>query len=61
MEQKLAETNNQTKTLDNKSANVTEILDNLKPSKLNKNNILISSEDVQKLKNYTEDKILPKL
>ena len=54
-EQKLTEANNQTKTLDNKSANVTEILDNLKPSKLNKNNMLISSEDVQKLKNYTED------
>ena len=54
-EQKLTEANNQTKTLDNKSANITEILDNLKPSKLNKNNMLISNEDVQKLKNYTED------
>ena len=54
-EQKLTEANNQTKTLDNKSANITEILDSLKPSKLNKNNMLISSEDVQKLKNYTED------
>lgn len=54
-EQKLTEANNKTKTLDNKSANITVILDNLKPSKLNKNNMLISSEDVQKLKNYTED------
>ena len=54
-EQKLTEANNQTKTLDNKSANITEILDNLKPSKLNKNNMLISNEDVHKLKNYTED------
>ena len=54
-EQKLTQANNQTKTLDNKSANITEILDNLKPSKLNKNNMLISNEDVQKLKNYTED------
>ena len=54
-EQKLTEANNQTKTLDNKSANITEILDKLKPSKLNKNNMLISNEDVQKLKNYTED------
>ena len=54
-EQKLAEANNKTKIPDNKSANITEILDNLKPSKLNKNNMLISSEDVQKLKNYTED------
>ena len=54
-EQKLNEANNQTKTLDNKSANITEILDNLKSSKLNKNNMLISIEDVQKFKNYTED------
>ncbi|MFR7635158.1 MAG: plasmid recombination protein [Lachnospirales bacterium] len=54
-EQKLTETNNQTKTLDNKSANIIVILDNLKPSKLNKNNMLISSEDAQKLKNYIED------
>ena len=54
-EQKLTEANNQTKTLDNKSADITKILDNLKPSKLNKNNMLISIEDVQKLKNYTED------
>ena len=54
-EQKLAEANNKTKIPDNKSTNITEILDNLKPSKLNKNNMLISSEDVQKLKNYTED------
>ncbi len=54
-EQKLTEANNQTKTLDNKSADITKILDNLKPSKLNKNNMLISIEDVHKLKNYTED------
>ena len=54
-EQKLTEANNQTKTLDNKSNDVTQILDNLKPTKLNKNNMVISNEDVQKLKNYTED------
>ena len=54
-EQKLTEANKQTKTLDNKSANIIEILDNLKSSKLNKNNMLISSEDVQKSKNYTKD------
>ena len=54
-EQKLTEAKNQTKTLDNNSADITEILDNLKPSKLNKNNMIISNEDVQKLKNYTED------
>ena len=54
-EQKLTEANKQTKILDNKSANIIEILDNLKSSKLNKNNMLISSEDVQKSKNYTKD------
>ena len=54
-EQKLTEANKQTKKLDNKSAKITKILDNLKSSKLNKNNMIISSEDVQKLKNYTED------
>ncbi len=54
-EQKLEKANNQTKKLDNKSANITEILDNLKSSKLNKNNMIISNEDVQKLKNYIED------
>ena len=45
----------QTKKFDDKSNNVNQILDNLKSSKLNKNNIIISNEDVQKLKNYTED------
>ena len=32
-----------------------EILDNLKSTLINKNNMVISSEDVQKLKNYTRD------
>ena len=54
-EQKLFEANNQTKKLDNTSKDINEILDNLKPAKLNKNNMLISSEDVQKLKKYTKD------
>ena len=40
-EQKLTEANNQTKKLDDKSNNVNQILDNLKPSKLNKNNICL--------------------
>ena len=31
------------------------ILNNLKPTKLNKNNMVISNEDVQKIKNYTKD------
>ena len=54
-EQKLAKANNQTKQLDNYSKDVNEILDNLKPTKLNKNNMVISNEDVQKIKNYTND------
>ena len=54
-EQKLEKANNQTKKLDNTSTDITEILGNLKPTKLNKNNMLISNEDVQKIKNYTKD------
>ena len=54
-EQKLAKANNQTKQLDNTTTNINEILDNLKPTKLNKNNMVISNEDVQKIKNYTND------
>ena len=54
-EQKLEKANNQTKKLDNTSTDITEILDNLKPTKLNKNNMFISNEDVQKIKNYTKD------
>ena len=54
-EQKLVKANNQTKQLDNYSKDVNAILDNLKPTKLNKNNMVISNEDVQKLKNYIED------
>ena len=54
-EQKLAETNKQTETLDNSTDDINKILDNLKPSKLNKNNMVISNEDVQKIKNYTKD------
>ena len=50
--QKLAEANKQTKTLDNESNNIKEILTNLKPSKLNKNNMLISNENIEKTLNY---------
>ena len=54
-EQKLAKANKQTKILDNESTNINEILDNLKPTLMNKNNMVISSEDVQQLKSYTND------
>ena len=54
-EQKLEKTNNQTKELDNTSKDINEILNNLKPTLMNKNNMVISNEDVQKTKKYTED------
>ena len=53
-EEKLQEANNQTRIIDNASNDLTTILDNLKPSKLNRNNMLISSENVEIIKNYTE-------
>ena len=53
--EKLAEANNQTEKLDNSSKDINSILDKLKPSKLNKNNNLISNEDVEKIKNFTKD------
>ena len=52
---KLAEANNQTEKLDNSSKDINAILDKLKPSKLNKNNNLISNEDIEKIKNFTKD------
>ena len=54
-EQKLEKANTQTKKLDNTSNDINTILDNLKPTLMNKSNMVISSEDVQKIKNYTED------
>lgn len=53
-EQKLSQANNQIKKLDNTSKDINEILDNLKPTKLNKNNMVISNENIQKIKNYTK-------
>lgn len=54
-EQKLVKANNQTKQIDNTSKDINIILDNLKPTLMNKNNMIISSEDVKKIKNYTKD------
>ena len=54
-EQKLEKANKQTKKLDTDSANINEILDNLKPTLINKNNMVISSDDVQKIKKFTKD------
>ena len=46
-EQKLAKANEQTEKLDNSSKDINKILDNLKPTLINKNNMVISCEDVQ--------------
>ncbi len=54
-EQKLEKANIQTRELDNSSKDINEIINNLKPTLMNKNNMIISNEDVQKIKNYTED------
>ena len=54
-EQKLEKANAKTKQLDDTSKDIDNILDSLKPTKLNKNNMAISNEDAQKLKNYTKD------
>ena len=54
-EQKLAEANKQTNKIDNTTKNINQILDNLKPTKFNKNNMVISNEDVEKIKNFTKD------
>ena len=54
-EQKLAKANEQTEKLDNAGKNINRILDNLKPTLMNKNNMVISSEDVQEIKKYTKD------
>ena len=54
-EQKLSQANTQTKKLDNTSKDITVILDNLKPTKLNKNNMVISLENVDRIKKFTDD------
>ncbi|MBQ9298601.1 MAG: plasmid recombination protein [Clostridia bacterium] len=54
-EQKLAEANKQTKKLENTSKDINEILDNLKPTMMNKNNMVISSEEVGKIKEFTNN------
>ena len=54
-ENKLAEANKQTNKLDNTTKDINRILDNLKPAKFNKNNMVISNEDVEKIKNFTKD------
>lgn len=50
----LKELNNKTDELQNKSSEINEIIDNLKPTIMNKNNYSISNEDVDKIKKYIE-------
>ena len=54
-EQKLAKANEQTEKLDNESKDINKILDNLKPTLMNKNNMVISSENIQEIKKFTKD------
>ena len=54
-EKKLDKANIQTHKLDNTTKDINQILDNLKPAKFNKNNMVISNEDIEKIKNFTKD------
>lgn len=49
---RLNELNDKADILQNKSNQITEIIDNLKPSKLNKNNFTISNKEVEEIKDY---------
>ncbi len=50
----LKELNNKTDELQNQSNEINNIIDNLKPTLMNKNNYSISNEDVNKIKKYIE-------
>ena len=50
----LKELNNKANELQNKSNEINDIIDNLKPTIMNKNNYSISSEEVNKIKKYIE-------
>ena len=52
---KLENANKQTKKLDNISKDISKILDNLKSPLLDKNNKLISNENIENIKNYIEN------
>ena len=54
-QKKLEKANDQTKALDSESDVIREIIDSLKPSRLNKDNMIISSENAEKIKNYTKN------
>ena len=52
---KLENANKKTKKIDNTSRDVVKILDNLKSPLLDKNNKLISNENIENIKNYIEN------
>ena len=52
---KLENANKQTEKLDNTSKDISKILDNLKSPLLDKNNKLISNENIENIKNYIEN------
>ena len=54
-EKKLDKANKQTNKLDNTTKDINQILNNLKPAKFNKNNMVISNEDIDKIKNFAKD------
>ncbi len=53
--QKLENANKQTKKLDNTSKDISGILENLKSPLLDKNNKLISKENIDNIKNYIKN------
>ena len=53
--QKIENANKQTKKLDNTSKDISKILNNLKSPLLDKNNKLISNENIDNIKNYIEN------
>ena len=53
--QKLEKANKQTENLDNTSKDISQTLDNLKSPLLDKNNKLISNENIENIKNYVEN------
>lgn len=50
----LKELNSKADELQNKSNQINDIIDSLKPTIMNKNNYSISSEDIDKIKKYIE-------
>ena len=52
--EELKELNNKTDELKDKSNEINNIIESLKPTIINKNNFTISSEDIDKIKNFIE-------